>query len=154
MIDGGETIEVYPEGRWDQGRLQVQVIRELDMVVPRRRCTVRHEADRYQPETLSQAVFDIIFDIGIGLSQDKRLEAREARLRDGLVHNTNDAIAAVNLASLLIQKQEYGEAEKWLRLALSLEESLPDFGRRARMQMREIQRHCSAAGLKRDGAHP
>jgi hypothetical protein len=32
------------------------------------------------------------------------------------------------------------EAEKWLRRALEVQYSLPDGGRRARMQLREIQR--------------
>ena len=48
--------------------------------------------------------------------------------------------AAANLGFLLIQKDELAEAEKWLRQALQFEYSLPDGGRRARMQLREIER--------------
>ena len=42
--------------------------------------------------------------------------------------------------NLLIQKDDLAEAEKWLRRALEAQYSLPDGGRRARMQLREIQR--------------
>jgi hypothetical protein len=41
---------------------------------------------------------------------------------------------------LLLQKDELVEAEKWLRQALQVQYSLPDGGRNARMQLREIQR--------------
>jgi hypothetical protein len=61
------------------------------------------------------------------------------------VQNPKDAAAAAGLAGLLIQKQGYDEAEKWLRMALDLEESLPDGGRRARMQLRELERRRSGS---------
>ena len=82
----------------------------------------------------------MIFDVGIALAPDRRATAGEGRLRVQLAEDRPDALAAANLATILLSKQEFGEAEKWLRMALNLEESLSDNGRRARMQLRELQR--------------
>lgn len=141
IVDGGEVIEVHPQQPiTGPARLHLQAVRELDMVIPRSRCIVRHRAENYRPQAVRDAIFDIIFDVGLALDADRRQDAREERLRAELKRNPNDALAAANLASLLIQKQAYGEAERWLRLALSMEQSLPDGGRRARMQLRELAR--------------
>ncbi|NLE77096.1 MAG: hypothetical protein GX605_10160 [Chloroflexi bacterium] len=82
-------------------------------------------------------------DLGVALSGERQPEVREGRLRDELAQNPKNALAAANLAGLLMQRQEYPEAERWLRLALSLDDSLPDNGRRARMQLRELQRRAA-----------
>jgi small nuclear ribonucleoprotein (snRNP)-like protein len=141
IVDGGEVIVVHPnQPAAGQARLHLQAVRELDMVVPRSRCVVRHRAENYQPEAIKDVIFDIIFDVGLVFETDRRQDVREERLREELKHNSADALAAANLAGLLIQRQAYPEAEKWLRLALGMEQSLPDGGRRARMQLRELAR--------------
>lgn len=140
VVDAGETVDLHPTDRLEGAKLNIQVIRELDMILPRARCVVRHRADFYKPETLSQAVFDIIFDVGRAFSADSRRDTRETRLREELAHDPNDALAAANLAGFLILKEEFVEAERLLRVALGMENSLPDGGRRARMQLRELER--------------
>lgn len=141
VVDNGETIELHLDTpNMEPLRLNMQLVRELDMIVPRTHCVVRHSAENFRAHDLSNPVLEIVFDVGRALVRDKRHESREARLREELRRNPKDAIAAANLGFLLIQKDELLEAEQWLRRALNLEQSLPDGGRRARMELREIER--------------
>jgi hypothetical protein len=141
VVDSGETIDLdIQDQQLDQLKLHLQVVRELDMILPRTRCLVRHRAENAQKENLSGLVMDIVFDVGMALERDKTKDTHEARLRQLLLANPNDAVAAANLGSLLIGKDALAEAETWLRRALSAEYSLPDGGRRARMELREIER--------------
>jgi len=146
LVDGGETLVLHPEMDAIGAQLNIQIVRELDLIVPRTRCVVRHKAETSRSESLGDTLTDIIFDLGVAFSGDHRRDAREVRLRETLVRNPKDAAAAAGLAGLLIQEQTYDEAEKWLRLALSMEESLPDGGRRARMQLRELERRATGGG--------
>jgi hypothetical protein len=143
LVDGGETLVLHPEIEAIGAQLSMRLVRELDLIVPRTRCVIRHKAETSQAGSLGDTLTDIIFDLGVAFSADRRRDAREARLRETLVRNPKDASAAASLAGLLIQKQGYDEAEKWLRTALDTEESLPDGGRRARMQLRELERRRS-----------
>jgi len=52
----------------------------------------------------------MIFDLGTAFTGSGVRDARERRLREDLERNTKDALAAANLAAILIQKQEYDEA--------------------------------------------
>jgi protease PrsW len=140
VVDGGEKVDLHLEGELTQAELHMQVARELDMIVPRSHCVVRHRAEYYKPEDVGDVVFDMIFDLGTAFTGSGIRDARERRLREDLERNPKDALAAANLAAILIQKQEYDEAEKLLNQALTAEDSLPDGGRRARMQLREIER--------------
>jgi hypothetical protein len=146
LVDGGETLVLHPERDALGAQLSLRVVRELDLIVPRTRCVVRHKAETERGQSLGDTLADIIFDLGVAFSEDRRREAAEARLRETLVRNPKDAAAAAGLAGLLVQKQAYDEAEKWLRLSLSMEQSLPDGGRRARMQLRELERRSAAGG--------
>ena len=149
VVDTGETIDlnVRQHGS-DRVRLNIQVVRELDLIVPRSRCVVRHRAEAKPPAELADEIFDLIFDLGTVIREDEMTLAREKRLREELARNPKDALAAANLGGLLLQRDAAVEAEKWLRLALTMEYSLPDGGRRARMQLRELTRRTSE-----DGAH-
>jgi hypothetical protein len=141
VVDGGETIELHVEdGSEGEIKVQLRVVAELDMIVPRSRCVVRHRAENYRPGELSEAIFDLVFDVGRLFGEDDGRDTREARLRQELRRNPKDALAAANLGFLLIQKDELAEAEKWLRQATRMELSLPDGGRRVRMELREIER--------------
>jgi hypothetical protein len=126
----------------------VQAVQELDMIVPRSRCVVRHRAESAKPEKLADLVMDIVFDVGKVFSRDNTLAAREARLRDELRHDPMNALAAANLGAILLQNDNLIEAEKWLRHASEIGDSLPDGGRRARMGLREVERR-----LRGDGDH-
>ena len=77
VVDAGETVELHPEEEFAQAELHVRVVRELDMIVPRTRCMVRHRAERYEPEFLPE----IIFDLGVMLTGSSLTDARERRLR-------------------------------------------------------------------------
>ena len=142
VVDGGEKIELSVSPTADNARLNLRVAQELDILVPRSRCVVRHRAEHYHPEQLTDIIVDIVFDVGKHFSSngDDGRDNREARLRQELREDPKNGAAAANLGLLLIQKDDLGEAEKWLRRALEVQYSLPDGGRRARMQLREIER--------------
>ena len=57
-----------------------------------------------------------------------------------------NALAAANLGALLLQSDNLIEAEKWLRHANEIADSLPDGGRRARMGLREVERRLRGDG--------
>ena len=136
VVDGGECVELFMDGALEQAVLHVRVVRELDMVVPRTRSVIRHRAERFQPTLLN----DIIFDVGVLLSANRRQAEQERRLREALTANPKDALSAANLGSILLQKREFEEAKKWLEYSLKMRYSLPDNGRRAEMELRELGR--------------
>lgn len=139
VVDSGESVELFPSQPLQKAQLHVRMVRELDIIVPRTRCVVRHRAERFQMSILP----DIIFDVGFLLKPDQRDIEREVRLRRQLADNPRAAVAAANLGMLLLKKQEYEEARKWLQRALSMRNSLPDNGRRAEMELRELNRRLS-----------
>lgn len=141
VADAGGTVELHPNREFEKGELRVRVIRELDMIVPRTRSLVRHRA-----ETENQSFLpELIFDMGYLLKPSARSVAQEERLRAQLAENPNSALAAANLGGLLMQRNEFDEAEKWLQHALRMYRSLPDNGRRAEMQLRELRRRQGRA---------
>ena len=140
VVDGQEEVELFVEQRFQRAQLLIRVARTLDMVVPRTRCLIRHRAEEARKEILPE----LVFDMGYLLKPTQRIQAREKRLRQKLAANPNNALAAANLGGLLLQQRRYDEAEKWLIKALKMRRSLPDNGRRAIMQLRELRR-------KRDG---
>ncbi len=141
VVDNGETIQIHLNGRNpDQIKLHLQVIRELDMIVPRNRCLVRHSAENFRAQDAPHLMTELVFDIGRALTRDKQQTEQETRLLEELKRNPRDATSAANLAFLLIRQDRLDEAEHWLRRALELEYSLADGGRRARMELHEIKR--------------
>jgi RsiW-degrading membrane proteinase PrsW (M82 family) len=147
VVDGGETVELHPTQEFSRADLRMQIARELDMIVPRSHCIVRHRAEFYKPEDVKDVMFDVIFDLGTALTGSSLRDAREQRLREELANNPHDALAATNLAGILIQKEAYDEAEQLLSAAVAADQSLPDNGRRARMQLRELARRRSGAPI-------
>lgn len=136
LIDPGEEATVRTEQSFPSAELRLKVVRELDWVVPRTHCLIRHRATQIEPGRLP----DIVFDMGVMLRAGDRERAREERLRSQLQLDARNALAAANLGGLLLQREEYDEAEKWLQTALEIKDSLPDRGRRAEMQLRELKR--------------
>jgi tetratricopeptide (TPR) repeat protein len=149
VVDGGEEIYLSVNDTAAQtAQLHVRIPEELDFIVPRSRCLVRHRAEQYRHEDLKDLVVDIVFDVGrcfAPTSGGDGRDNREALLRQELRADPKNATAAANLGYLLMQKDQLAEAAKWLRQALRFEYSLPDGGRRVRMQLREIERR--RAGL-------
>lgn len=139
VVNGHESIDLYVKRPCTEATLHLRIIRELDIVVPRTRCVVRHRAERFRTEFLPS----IIFDVGILLNPGRKWQQQESQLRLELKENPVSALAAANLGSLLLQRQSYDEARRWLRHALSMRYSLPDNGRAAELQLRELERRCS-----------
>lgn len=139
VVDGGETIDLHPEELPDDASLMMRVVRELDMIVPRARCIIRHRADRYEPTVLPE----IIFDLGVILRGDSRLDAKEIRLRKRLEELPNSAHLASNLGTVLMQKQQFDEALTWLERAYAARYALPDNGKRTLMLIHELRRRTS-----------
>lgn len=136
VLENDITIPLFPENPVSQAKIFYRAIRELDMVVPRTLCVVRHRAENAAGTLLT----DIIFDVGLLLSAGRREQIHETRLRRKLQLDDNDATAAANLGELLLKKRGFAEAEQWLKHALERANSLPDNGRRVHMQLRELER--------------
>ncbi len=153
VVDEGEEIEIHSQQAGTQagGRaeLNVRVVRELDMIVPRTRCIVRHRAERYEPEILPE----IIFDLGFVLKGDSLAEAREKRLRQRLAVDPYSAMLMANLGALLLQRQSFTEAEDLLQRAYAMRLSLPDNGRRTLMLLHELKRRHTKAPERAGSLH-
>ena len=139
VVDGGETIELQPDDMTDEASLIVRIVRELDMIVPRTRCIIRHRADRYEQTFIPE----IIFDLGVMLRGESQLDAKIDRLQKRLEEMPNSAITCSNLGSLLMQQQKYAEALVLLERAYDARYSLPDNGKRTQMLIHELRRRNS-----------
>jgi len=140
VIGGEECAVIYPEVSLEEAQLNFRTVQEVDMIVPRSRAMIRHRAEHFKEETMKEIMYDVIFDVGVVFSANKKLTAQEERLRALLELDPDDALSAANLGTVLIQHGEHAEAEKWLKLALASDYLLPDGGRRARMELRELER--------------
>jgi tetratricopeptide (TPR) repeat protein len=149
VIGGEESAVIYPKVSLDDAQLSFRTVHEVDMIVPRSRAMIRHRAENFETTTMKETMMDFIFDVGVVFSSDKKLEAQERKLREMLEIDPDDAVAAANLGALLIKKQEYTEAEKWLRLALKDRYALVDNGRRIEMELRELERKNTASAAPR-----
>lgn len=147
VIGGDETANIFPALSIEDANLVFRTVREVDMIVPRSRAMIRHRAEHFKEESMKEVMLDFIFDVGVIFSDDKRLKMQEERLREQLELDPNDIVAAANLGAVLIKQGEYIEAEKWLTMALAHSDELPDGGRRAQMEMRELQRRQASSGV-------
>lgn len=147
VVDGGETVELRPDDLADEASLLVRVVRELDLIVPRTRCVIRHRADRYE----SSFIPEIIFDLGVMLRGKDQLDAKIERLQQQLEELPNSAIICSNLGALLMQQQKYVEAQGYLKRAYAARYSLPDNGKRTLMLLTELERRTNK-GKSRPGA--
>ncbi len=136
VVDAAEEVVLYQDQYIQSAQLSIKIVRELDIIVPRARCVIRHRAAHVETNYLP----DIIFDLGLVLRSRSRDTVREARLRESLQQDQLNAIAAANLGALLVRQGKYDEAESYLNSALEMRNSLPDRGRRAQMGLREIGR--------------
>ncbi len=139
VIGAGERIQVDVEHECPCAVLNFRIVRELDMIVPRTRCVVRHRAELYRPELLPS----IIFDIGVKLRGESKLDAEEERLRQRLEANPMAVSVMANLGAVFIQQGNYAKAAPLLQKAWSMRNSLPDNGRRVYQLLQEIERKGS-----------
>lgn len=136
VVDGGQPVEIHFETNFIEPKVEAHVVREVDMIVPRSLCMVRHRAENYRPEVLP----DIIFDLGVLLRGNSLQDAQEVRFRKELEQNPTAAWTAARLGSLLMRRQQFEEARVLFEQALSMKYSLPDNGRRTAMLLRELHR--------------
>src|SRR5690606_35547606 len=52
VVDGDETVILHMEPEFQEAKLNLQVARDLDVIVPRTRCLVRHRAEQMPLEML------------------------------------------------------------------------------------------------------
>jgi hypothetical protein len=141
---GAVTLPVATPGRV---RLRLQTVRDLDMIVPRSRATVRHRAER-AGDGEAESAWDVVFDLGTLIRRRADDEQTEARLRRELDQDPAAAAAAAALGAMLLKRQDFAEAGRWLRVAYNGRDSLPDGGRRVRMQLRELARRLAQRGAE------
>lgn len=144
VIGGGEVVTIFPNLDIEDASLEFRSVHEVDMIVPRSRAMIRHRAEHFKAESMKEVMLDLIFDVGVVFSEDKKIIAQEEQLRERLELDPEDAQAAANLALVLVKLGQPAEAEKWLKIALRNSYLLPDGGRRAKMQLREIERKRTA----------
>lgn len=142
LVEPGGTVAL-PVGDTGRIRLRLQMIRDVDMIVPRSRSTIRHRAE--PPDTVAEpeSTWDVVFDLGTLLGRRADDEQMEAELRRLLDRDPADAAAAARLGAMLLKRQDHAGAGRWLRAAYNLRDSLPDGGRRVRMQLRELARRVA-----------
>lgn len=141
IVDAGRSIDLPLDGAENTlVKVNVQTIRELDLIAPRTRAVVRHRAEPIVSDTIVESMADLVFDLGTLVRGGEARDLLEAKLRRELAEASDDPIAAASLGGLLVKKHEFEEAEKWLRKSLASEGSLPDGGRRVRMHLRELAR--------------
>jgi hypothetical protein len=143
LVEPEGTITLPTDAGDGKVRLRIQTICDLDIIVPRARASIRHRAE--QAGTLQESTWDSVFDLGFAIrGRDRdRDEEREIRLRQQLAELPDDPQAAAGLGALLLERQEYTEAGRWLRTAYNKRDALPDGGRRVRMQLRELARRIA-----------
>lgn len=120
--------------------VRLQTVRDVDMILPRSRAAVRHRASELPPAGEPESTWDFVFDLGTLIMRRGADDADEARLRESLERAPDDVAAAARLGGLLLRKQDYAGAGRWLRAAYNGRDTLPDGGRRVRMQLRELSR--------------
>lgn len=140
---GSVTLPIAEPGRM---RLRLQTVRDVDMIVPRSRATVRHRAERPGDDAEPESTWDVVFDLGTLIRRRADDEQAEARLRRDLEADPAAAGAAAALGAALLKREDFAEAGRWLRVAYNGRESLPDGGRRVRMQLRELARRLAQRG--------
>jgi lipopolysaccharide biosynthesis regulator YciM len=134
--------------------VRLQTVRDVDMILPRARAAVRHRASELPPTAEPESTWDFVFDLGTLIRRRGDADADETRLREALEKNPDDAAAAARLGGLLLKKQDYTAAGRWLRAAYNGRAALPDDGRRVRMQLRELARRLAALGGRHVGGPP
>lgn len=136
LVEPNSDMTISVENLKDSFRLFLQSVNEMDLIIPRTRCVVRHRVDGFVPSQVN----DMIFDIGVLLKRGSLAREREQRLRKVLKKNPDSVIAAANLGAMLLQQTKFEESRDWLTKAEKSKHLLPDSGRRVDMLLRELSR--------------
>jgi hypothetical protein len=131
-----EELKIELDCKENDPKIFIQTINEMDLIVPRTRCVVRHRVEEFIPSQID----DIIFDIGVLLKRSSVIQDREERLRKILKKNPDSVLAAVNLGALLLEQGAFDESHTWLNSAHKKKHLLPDRGKRVEMLLRELER--------------
>jgi len=110
--------------------LVFQVVREVDMIVPRAHALIRHRAERYHPSDA--------FSIPLALTFTPEHKNEERKQRERLKSDPEDAESALNLGLMLMRRNETQEAAHWLGYALQMRDKLPDGGLLASHQLQRL----------------
>jgi hypothetical protein len=155
LVEAGGTVTLPLDADAGKVGVRLQTVRDVDMILPRSRAAVRHRASELPPAEEPESNWDFVFDLGTLIMRRGADDADEARLRESLERTPDDAAAAARLGGLLLKKQDYAAAGRWLRAAYNGRDTLPDGGRRVRMQLRELARRLAAIGSRpaSDAAH-
>ena len=140
LVDAGGKITLPLGEDTERVRLNMETMRDVDMLVPRSRSAVRHRAEKVDAAVEPESAWDLVFDLGTLVRRREGADVLEGRLREELEGNPKAVAAAAQLGSLLLKRQELAEAGRWLRVAYNARDTLPDGGRRVRMQLRELAR--------------
>ena len=111
--------------------LHCQVVRKLDLIVPREHALIRYRVARDDSRYL--------FDIGIALAPPPEESDEEEKLRWELKQHPRNAMAAASLGRLLYRKGDLAGAEVYFKQALENARSLPDNGRRVSEELAQLQ---------------
>lgn len=111
--------------------LHCQIVRKLDMIVPREHALIRYRIARDDNRYL--------FDIGIALAPPPEESDEEEKLRWELKQHPNNAMAAASLGRMLYRKGDLAGAEVYLARALKNARSLPDNGLRVHQELAQLQ---------------
>lgn len=140
LVEAGGSVSLPLDAEPGKVGVRLQTVRDVDMILPRARAAVRHRASELPPAGEPESTWDFVFDLGTLIRRRGDDDADETRLRESLERNPDDAAAAARLGGLLLKKQDYPGAGRWLRAAYNGRDALPDEGRRVRMQLRELAR--------------
>ncbi len=113
--------------------LRCQIVRRLDIILPRARAVVRYRAGHEDNRHL--------FDIGIALSPTRASPEQEERLRWELRQHPHNATAAASLGRLLYRRGDFAEAEGFFVTALQQPQALPDNGIRVHYELEQLRRY-------------
>lgn len=140
LVEPEGTIGLPLDDEADRVRLRIQTVCDVDLIVPRSRATIRNRAE--QPATAAaESMWDVVFDMGLAIPG--RDSDHEQRLRQRLEQAADDPALAASLGAILLKRQEFAEAGRWLRVAYNGRDTLPDGGRRVLMQLRELARRLA-----------
>lgn len=136
--DATITLPLAADATDGRVRLRLQIARQVDIIVPRSAAAIRNRAEQpHAPD--AESLWDLVFDLGLALRGDDD-DRREPQLREQLERDPADAAAAAGLGAILLKRQDFAAAGRWLRTAYNGRDALPDGGRRVKMQLRELAR--------------
>jgi hypothetical protein len=132
IITPGDEITLHLDNIHLEVVVHLRVACLLDMIVPRSHALVRHQAERYDPDT--------IFDVGLSLVRRDGDRREIERLEQVLRYSPHDAVSASKLGELLFHRGDLEKAHARFSQALTHSRHLPDNGARVTQNLRLLER--------------